>query len=228
MCDCMKHTHPGSPCTCICLEHKNFQKAHDLAMQRYDVIVEQATRIQELEAYISKVATLTGATTDPEMGVRVGTAGEFAARWNGMLLEQRERIVTHLLEAQDTAQACVMKNHEGLQRQLEDQRLYDFRATDQIENLLADELYDGGSGPMSVEQVEEYRRNLARKLNAEFGGPVTAPLPKEPATSDTQWYAYWEGVSQAVQHWANGTDMRCPYEAPPAVGEVLNALKEKK
>lgn len=112
-----------------------------------------------------------------------------------------------------------------MEQQLRDKRQADFRAIDQIENLLADELYDGGSGPMSEEQVEDYRRNLARKLNAEFGGPVTATPPKEPTTGDTQWYAYWEGVSQAVQHWANGTDMRCPYEAPPAVGEVLNSLK---
>lgn len=225
MCDCKRHQDATLLCTCICPEHRNFDKAYDLAMQRHVAIQVQATRIQELETYLANVTTLTGATTDPEEGVRVGTAGEFAARWNGMPLEQRERVVKHILEAQDTAQACVIKNHEGLQQQLEDQRLYDFKATDQIENLLADELYDGGSGPMSVEQVEEYRRNLARKLNAEFGGPVTATPPKEPATGDTQWYAYWEGVSQAVQHWANGTDMRCPYEAPPAVGEVLKAFK---
>jgi len=30
----------------------------------------------------------------------------------------------------------------------------------------------------------------------------------------TQWFAYWEGVHDSVQHWANGTPMRCPYDAP--------------
>ena len=32
---------------------------------------------------------------------------------------------------------------------------------------------------------------------------------------NTQWYAYWEGIHQAVQHWANGTPMNCPYPTPP-------------
>ncbi|QOP65249.1 hypothetical protein SEA_ZAYULIV_53 [Microbacterium phage Zayuliv] len=36
---------------------------------------------------------------------------------------------------------------------------------------------------------------------------------------DTQWFAYWEGVHQAVQAWANGTPMSCPYPTPKEVEE---------
>lgn len=39
MCGCEKHHDKSKPCTCICPEHGNFQRAYDLAMERYDEIV---------------------------------------------------------------------------------------------------------------------------------------------------------------------------------------------
>lgn len=42
----------------------------------------------------------------------------------------------------------------------------------------------------------------------------------QPDVKDTQWFAYWEGVHQAVQHWATGTPMSCPYPNPEGVAET--------
>lgn len=44
------------------------------------------------------------------------------------------------------------------------------------------------------------------------------------AVKDTQWFAYWEGIHQAVQYWANKTTMKCPYPTPPEVEENLARL----
>ena len=39
MCGCEKHRDEARDCTCICPEHKNFELAYQLAMDRYDEIV---------------------------------------------------------------------------------------------------------------------------------------------------------------------------------------------
>ncbi len=39
MCGCQKHHDESKACTCICLEHRNFEAAYHLAMRRYDEIV---------------------------------------------------------------------------------------------------------------------------------------------------------------------------------------------
>lgn len=140
MCDCKRHQDATLLCTCICPEHRNFDKAYDLAMQRYDTIVEQATRIRDLER---------------------------------------------------------------------DKRQADWSAEGRVENLLADHLYDGSNGPLTDSQELDYRRNLAKTLVEEFGPPAPV-IP----VRDTQWYAYWTGVHQSVQHWADGTQMKCPYPQP--------------
>ncbi|QWS69723.1 hypothetical protein SEA_WILLIAMSTRONG_56 [Microbacterium phage WilliamStrong] len=82
--------------------------------------------------------------------------------------------------------------------------------TDKVENLLADELYDGGFGMMGEEAFLKYRRNLAEQITT----LVNEEDAKRPVR-DTQWYAYWTGVHQAVQHWADGNQMQCPYPQPP-------------
>lgn len=38
MCGCKKHGDKSAECTCICPEHRNFDRAYDLAQQRYDEI----------------------------------------------------------------------------------------------------------------------------------------------------------------------------------------------
>jgi hypothetical protein len=38
MCGCEKHHNKRANCTCICREHRNFERAYDLAMNRYDEI----------------------------------------------------------------------------------------------------------------------------------------------------------------------------------------------
>lgn len=159
-------------------------------------------------------STLQGATREPAAWAEAADAGEFAARWNAMDAEERERAFQHLLKSQQTAVQCFIRNHETLEEELRDKRQADWRAEGQIENLLADELYDGSNGPLNEERMEDYRRSLARKLNADFGPPA----PVVPVR-DTQWYAYWTGVHQSVQHWADGSQMKCPYPQPPIDSE---------
>lgn len=84
--------------------------------------------------------------------------------------------------------------------------------TDKVENLLADELYDGGFGTMGDEAFLKYRRRLAEQV-AELVNEEDAARP----VKESQWYAYWTGIHQAVQHWAEGTPMECPYPTPPGV-----------
>lgn len=38
MCGCKKHRSKSAECTCICPEHRNFDRAYELAQQRYDEI----------------------------------------------------------------------------------------------------------------------------------------------------------------------------------------------
>jgi len=45
-------------------------------------------------------------------------------------------------------------------------------------------------------------------------GLETDPVKK------TQWFAYWRGVQDSVQHWANGTPLRCPYDTPTQAQET--------
>lgn len=157
---------------------------------------------------------LEGATREPAPWVEVANAGEFAARWNAMDAEERERAFQHILEAQRTSVQCFIQDHSTLVEQLKDKRQADWRAEGKVENLLADHLYDGGNGPLTDSQAEDYRRNLARTLVEEFGPPA----PVVPVR-DTQWYAYWTGVHQSVQHWSDGREMRNPYPQPPIDSE---------
>lgn len=91
--------------------------------------------------------------------------------------------------------------------------------TDKVENLLADELYDGGMGYMGDKQFLEYRRSLAEKITE----LVNEEDSRQLAVRDTQWYAYWTGIHQAVQHWADGKPMECPYPQPPIDSQYICA-----
>lgn len=189
-------------------------------------------------------ATLEGATREPALGESVGSAGEFAAQWNAMEPERRERWVQSLRESSDTAVKCWQADHEGIAaelRAIEHSRAYARTQPmrDSIENLLADELYDGWLGPMGEQSFEEHRRALADKL-AELVGErlshehtvnvlrtdwermrISDQEQDEPLVKETQWYAYWTGVHQAVQHWADGSQMECPYPTPHDVVKKL-------
>lgn len=47
MCGCKKHHDPEAACTCICPEHRNFDRAYELAMQRYDEVVDLRRRLKQ-------------------------------------------------------------------------------------------------------------------------------------------------------------------------------------
>lgn len=48
----------------------------------------------------------------------------------------------------------------------------------------------------------------------------------EPEVKYTQWFAYWEGVHQAVKFWATGAPMSNPYPTPRQVEEQLAKWQE--
>lgn len=59
------------------------------------------------------------ATREPEHGVRVTTAGEFAAMWNLRGEEARQAILDRLMLSQDAASNCFLRDHDNLAAQLE-------------------------------------------------------------------------------------------------------------
>lgn len=114
------------------------------------------------------VAELDGATHQPIDG-EVMDAGTFAARWNIRNQDERQAWFERIVRAGDEASACYLKDHEGAVNQLAsiDEHRAQLRSQplrDNVENLLADELYDGGSGPLSDAAMEQYRRTVADKL----------------------------------------------------------------
>lgn len=114
------------------------------------------------------VAKLDGATHQPIDG-EVMDAGTFAARWNIRNQYERQAWFERIVRAGDEASACYLKDHEGAVNQLAsiDEHRAQLRSQplrDNIENLLADELYDGGMGYMGGEQLLKYRRNLADQV----------------------------------------------------------------
>lgn len=64
-------------------------------------------------------ATLDGATSEPERGVQLATAGEFAARWNTWTPEHQQQAFENMQEAMRTRNRCFMEDHDGLKEQLE-------------------------------------------------------------------------------------------------------------
>lgn len=61
--------------------------------------------------------SLDGATTPPAEGARVKNAGEFAARWNALTLEQREQATRSIGDRSDAAIRCFLANHDGLEHE---------------------------------------------------------------------------------------------------------------
>lgn len=49
MCGCPKHHDETADCTCICVEHRNFDAARELAMSRYDLLKECVEARLELQ-----------------------------------------------------------------------------------------------------------------------------------------------------------------------------------
>jgi hypothetical protein len=49
----------------------------------------------------------------------------------------------------------------------------------------------------------------------------TSPASSSSEVKDSQWFAYWAGIHAAVQHWANGTPLDCPYPVPKEIEERL-------
>lgn len=163
-----------------------------------------------------KVPTLEGATVDPAPDTMIGTAGEFAARWNTMTPEKREQVWKRIQDSGDTAAKCWQADHEALAaelRALQNSRAY---ARTQpiatvIENLLAEVV----SERMSHERTVNVLRADWERLR------VSAQEQDDQLPKETQWYAYWTGVHQAVQHWSEGTPMVCPYDTPHSVVKDL-------
>ena len=48
MCDCIKHRKRFAKCTCVCPEHKNFDLAFKLAVERHALLLRQEAQIEEL------------------------------------------------------------------------------------------------------------------------------------------------------------------------------------
>ncbi|QZE10344.1 hypothetical protein SEA_KATCHAN_56 [Microbacterium phage KatChan] len=213
-------------------------------LSRVNGIPEVTLQYHHCPGKASADTSLAGATREPALGVVPATAGEFAAIWNGRTTEQREQMLRSINASGDTAAKCWQADHEGLERELQSIREQRARVHSQplresIENLLADELYDGGMGYLGDEPFLKYRNGLAGKL-AELVGEymshektvnvlradwdrvhISDPEQDEPLPKESQWYAYWTGVHQAVQHWADGSQMACPYPTPTGVVKDL-------
>ena len=70
MCGCDKHLNEWAECTCICPEHKNFDRAYDLALVRYYEIVRLEEALNEIRGLCDKAegfrAKWHGSHTDRE------------------------------------------------------------------------------------------------------------------------------------------------------------------
>jgi hypothetical protein len=83
------------------------------------------------------MATLKGATNMPLEGHMIKDAGEFAALWNSLSEEDREKVFQGIQNARDDSMTCFIQNHKSL--------LYQVRAREQ----LIIELYTDLSGQRS-------------------------------------------------------------------------------
>lgn len=57
MCGCNHLTDHDAVCTCICEEHKNFDMAFRMAMQRYDTIVSLQRENAQLKGHLERLLT---------------------------------------------------------------------------------------------------------------------------------------------------------------------------
>lgn len=64
MCGCDKHHDDTAPCSCVCLEHRNFEAAYALAMTRFDEIKELREETQALREDVTDYVHQTGILAD--------------------------------------------------------------------------------------------------------------------------------------------------------------------
>lgn len=81
--------------------------------------LEEMKEINQKYADAEQSTDLEGAAEEPHPMGRVRTVAEFAALWNTKSEEQREEFLQGLKVDQEAASACFMKDHDGLQQQLD-------------------------------------------------------------------------------------------------------------
>lgn len=84
-------------------------------LERFQQIEKQ---VNDLRARVASATTLDGATQAPEPYRRVANAGEFAAIWNNVSIEGRERLLKDIQRSADDSQRCFAQDHDGLKEQL--------------------------------------------------------------------------------------------------------------
>lgn len=84
------------------------------------VTQEDAARVV-LELLATLAPELEGATVEPAEGAQTSSAGEFAARWNTLTPEWRDRAFKSFKDAQEMSMRCFIEDHDQLKRQVNDQ-----------------------------------------------------------------------------------------------------------
>jgi len=58
VCGCDKHSNRRAECTCLCKEHRNFDLAYKLAMERLTIIQELHESLEQARAELNMIAEM--------------------------------------------------------------------------------------------------------------------------------------------------------------------------